>query len=64
MGEVRNVLLTRGPYVFTLDALVTERDFGDIIAGEPFLESNDIAVRAFKKQIIIHGKDIVPYDNC
>ena len=63
VGEVLNVLLTRGAHVFRLDALVTERDFGDIIAGEPFLEKNDVAVRAFKKQIIIRGRDIVPYDN-
>ena len=64
VGEVSNVSLTRGPHVFILDALVTERDFGDIIAGEPFLEKNDIAIRAYKKQIILRGKDIVPYDNC
>ena len=48
---------------FILDALVTENDFGDIIAGEPFLERNDVAVRASRKQIIIRGRDIVPYDN-
>ena len=63
VGEVTDVSLTRGAHVFKLDALVTERDFGDIIAGEPFLERNDVAVRAFKKQIIIRGRDIVPYDN-
>ena len=63
VGEVSNVSLTRGAHVFNLDALVTDRDFGDIIAGEPFLEKNDVAVRAFKKQIIIRGRDIVPYDN-
>ena len=64
VGEVTNVSLSRGPHVFILDALVTERDFGDIIAGEPFLEKNDVAIRPYKKQIIIRGKDIVPYDNC
>ena len=53
----------RGSHSFVLDALVTEKDFGDyIIAGEPFLEKNDIALRASKKQIIIKGRDIVPYD--
>ena len=62
IGEVRDVILTRGPHSFSLDALVTERDFGDIIGGEPFLDTNDIAVRSSKKHIIIRGRDIVPYD--
>ena len=60
-GEVRGVILTRGRYSFTLDALVTEKDFGDIIGGEPFLDVNDIAIRSAKKHII-QGRDIVPYD--
>ena len=63
VGEISNVTLVRGSHSFVLDALVTEKDFGDyIIAGEPFLEKNDIALRASKKQIIIKGRDIVPYD--
>ena len=63
VGEVCDVSLTRGAHVFILDALVTENDFGDIITGEPLLERNDVAVRASRKQIIIRGRDIVPYDN-
>ena len=63
VGEVTDVVVTRGSHSFVLDALVTERDFGDLIGGEPFLEKNDIALRPSKKQIIIRGKDIVPYDN-
>lgn len=63
VGEVNNVVVTRGSHSFILDALVTERDFGDVIGGEPFLEKNDIALRPSKKQIIIRGKDIVSYDN-
>ena len=61
IGEVKNVTLHRGPHVFNIDALVTTNDIGDIIAGEPFLESNDIAIRSSKKQIIIKGSEIVPY---
>ena len=63
VGEVSDVTITRGPHSFILDALVTERDFGDVIGGEPFLEKNDIAIRPRKKQIIIGGRDIVSYDN-
>ena len=63
VGEVTDVIVTRGSHSFVLDALVTERDFGDLIGGEPFLEKNDIALRPSKKQIIIRGMDIVPYDN-
>ena len=62
VGEVRNLTLVRGPYNFSFDALVTEKDFGDIIGGEPFLDANDIAVRSSKRHIIIHGRDVVPYD--
>ena len=62
IGEIRNVSLTYGGHTFTLDALVTETDIGDVLAGEPFLEENDIAIRPFKKQIIIRGREIVPYE--
>lgn len=62
VGEVRNVQLSYGKHTFKLYALVTENDIGDILAGEPFLEENDIAIRPFKKQIIIRGRDIIPYD--
>lgn len=61
VGEVKNVSLTRGPHTFILDALVTRNDFGDVIAGEPFLEENDIAIRPSRKLIVIKGKDMVPY---
>ena len=64
VGEVKDVSITRGPHLFLLDALVTKTDFGDVIAGEPFLEKNDIAIRPSKKQIIIKGKDIIPYNQC
>ena len=58
---VKNVRLSYGKHNFTLDALVTADDVGDIIAGEPFLEANDIAIRPFKKHIIIKGRQIVSY---
>ncbi len=63
IGEVKNVRLTYGRHTFILDALVTANDVGDIIAGEPFLEMNDIAIRPFRKQIIIKGREIVSYDD-
>ena len=63
VGEVKNAKVRRGVHVFTLDALVTKQDIGDIIAGEPFLEQNDIAVRSAKKKIIIRGNEVIPYSN-
>jgi hypothetical protein len=63
IGEVKNICVRRGSRVFTLDALVTKQDVGDVIAGEPFLEQNDIAVRSAKKQIIIGGSEIISYAN-
>ena len=63
VGEIKNVTLTYGSHSFRLDALVTKSDIGDVIGGEPFMETNDIALRPSKKQIIIKGRDIVPYNN-
>ena len=63
VGEVKGVILTHGPHSFKLDALVTKTNCGDVIGGEPFLEENDIALRPSKKQIIIKGKDVVPYNS-
>ena len=63
VGEAKNIVLRYGSHTFMLDALVTGNDIGDIIAGEPFLEVNDIALRPSKKQIIIKGSEIIPYSN-
>ena len=52
VGEVKNVRLTYGIHTFKLDALVTEN----------FLEENDIAICPYKKQIIIRGRDVIPYE--
>jgi hypothetical protein len=60
-GEVTGVKINKGAFVFTLDALVVEEELGYIVAGEPFLEENDIAMRAAKRIIIIHGKETIPY---
>ena len=62
IGEVK-ISLTFGSHTLRLEALVTQVDFGDIIGGEPFLEINDIAIRPAKRQIIIKGRDIVPYQS-
>ena len=61
IGEIKGIEITRGAHVFRLDASVVREDIGDINAGEPFLEINDIAVRPAKKEIIIKGRDIVNY---
>ena len=61
LGEVRGVKINKGAHVFTLDALIIADDIGDIVAGEPFLERNDIAIRPAKQQIIIRGREIIPY---
>ena len=45
-----------------MDALVIQGDLdSDIVAGESFLEFNDIVIRSAKKHIIIKGIDVVPY---
>ena len=63
VGEISGVKITKGAHVFILDALVTKDDIGDIVAGEPFLERNDVALRPAKRQIIIRGREIVSYES-
>ena len=62
VGEVKEVQLNKGPHVFILDALVFKSAMTDIVAGEPFLELNDIAVRPAKHLITVKGKDSFPYE--
>ena len=61
LGEITGVKITKGAHVFTLDALVTKDNIGDIVAGEPFLELNDVAIRPAKRQIIVQGREIIPF---
>lgn len=62
VGEVTNVKISKGSHVFTLDALVVRDEIGeDIIAGEPFLFQNDIAIRPARREIIIKGTQIINY---
>ena len=63
IGEVKGITLKRGAHNFSLDALVTKDDIGDVVGGSPFLEENDIAIRPARKQIIIRGKEVIPYSN-
>ena len=60
VGEV-HCPLSRGPYIFQLDALVVRQLEDDILAGIPFLAVNDIAVRPAKRQIVVHGSDVISY---
>ena len=55
--------LTRGETSFHLDALVAQQLDVEILAGNPFLVSNDIAVRRAKNQILIGDSEIVQYDS-
>ena len=61
LGEVSGIKLNKGAFVFTLDALVVKGDLDYIVAGEPFLEENDVAVRPAKRIIIIQGSETIPY---
>jgi hypothetical protein len=61
VGEIGGVKISKGSEVFELDALVVKDDIGEIIAGEPFLEKNDIVSRAAKRMIIIKGRHVIPY---
>ena len=58
IGEV-HCKLSRDSLSFTLDALVVRELDVDILAGTPFLVSNDIAKRPAKRQIVIKGSHII-----
>ena len=50
IGDV-HCSLTRGQWIFELDALVVRQLDVDILAGSPFMVRNDIGVRPAKRQI-------------
>ena len=60
VGETRLPLIRHGRPL-TLEALVVEDLDVDILAGTPFMTSNDIAVRPAKREIIIAGCDVASY---
>ena len=59
-GEV-HCRLTRGASSFRLNALVVRQLDVDVLAGNPFMVSNDIAVRPAKQQITIADAETVHY---
>ena len=63
VGEVKSVTLNKGAHVFVMDALVVKSNMSDIVAGEPFMEVNDIAIRPAKQLITIQGKDHIPFES-
>ena len=52
VGETR-FPFTRGGHTFIFEGLVVENLDVDVLAGTPFMESNDIAVRPAKRQVIL-----------
>ena len=60
VGEV-HCTVSRGERIFQLDALVVKQLDVDVLAGNPFLTSNDIAIRPAKNQIVIQGSEIIHY---
>lgn len=60
VGETR-LTLRRGQANLDLEALVVSDLDVDILAGIPFMSSNDISVRPAKQQIIISDSDTIYY---
>lgn len=61
VGET-HISLTRDNIDLKLDALVVNDLDVDILAGIPFMSSNDVSVRPAKHQILIGDSSIVYYD--
>ena len=60
VGETR-ITLTRGGTDLYLEAIIVSDLDVDIIAGIPFMSSNDIAVRPSKQEIVMKDREIVSY---
>ena len=52
---------THKGHTFTFEGLVIENLDVDVLAGTPFMESNDIAVRPAKRQVILSDGNIHNY---
>ena len=52
IGETK-LMFVRGGKSFSFDGLIVENLDVEILAGTPFMESNDIAVRPAKRQVIL-----------
>ena len=60
MGETR-IMLSRENIDVALDALVVNELDVDILAGIPFISTNDISVNPAKQQILLGDTNIVHY---
>ena len=60
VGEI-HCNLTRGDRSFALHALAVDKLDVNVLAGNPFLVTNDIATRPAKNQVVIGGSEIVYY---
>ena len=60
VGETR-LSFTREDRIFTFEGLVVENLDVDVLAGTPFMETNDIAVRPAKRQVILGDGSIHNY---
>ena len=62
MGETR-FELQHDDHVLYFEGLVVSKLESDLVAGIPFMECNDIAVRPLKREVTIAGKTIFNYDS-
>ena len=62
VGETR-FELQHGDHVLYFEGLVVSNLETDLLAGIPFMECNDIAVRPLKREVTIAGKTIFNYDS-
>ena len=59
-GEIHETV-TRNDLSFMLQAVVVEELDCDVLAGNPFMEENDIVPDPPRKQIIIQNRHFIPY---
>ena len=60
VGEV-HCYLSRDLHRFRLDTLVVKQLDVNVLAGTPFLVTNDISVRPAKCQIVLDGMEVIQY---
>ena len=60
VGDTR-LALSRDNKMFTLEALVVDNLDVDVLAGVPFMESNGVAVRPAKHQVLLNDGTVYMY---
>lgn len=61
VGETETTIFRKGK-PFHLNAVVCRHIDCDLLAGMPFMKSNDVAIRPYSNEIILNGSEVINYN--